>query len=315
MLLEIAQGDAYGRPFEFNTPEFIKANNDVLEFKLRDNEIDKPELRGKYTDDAAMSLGIAEALLEDLPISQEDYAQWFVRVDERDKRDGYSKRVKNALVEAASSFVGELGSQRSEAIARIFLAKVNPKGAPGNGAVMRALPIGLLSDPNEVVRQSILHASATHGSMASMEATTFTALTAHWYYHLYDKDIDVNESKQAYFTWITKILGFGAIDNIMNRSWDGASEIPCEARATAAAALAIVWEYPKMSEILKASIDFGGDVDSVAAVALGLASLKGSENDLPKTLYDGLEDGLYGRTYLEDMDRMLFKKFPKNVTV
>ena len=311
MLIEIAIADSAARSFEFNTREFInKYGNDLTKYHHRDNEIITGI--GTFTDDTQMTCACAEALLQDvLPLSQEDYAQWFVRVYERDPRGGYSRRVKGAL-EVSAKFTGELEWDVQYKKSRIFLDRVNPKGAPGNGAVMRAIPVGLISDPNEVVRQSILHASATHGTMASMEATSLIALTAHWYYHIYDKGSDINESKHAYFTWITKILGYGALDNIMNRSWNGSSEIPCEARATAAAAMALVWEFPKMSEMLKASIEFGGDVDSVAAVALGLASLRGTENDLPQKLYDDLENGTYGRTYLETIDEMLFKKFPKN---
>jgi len=58
-------------------------------------------------------------------------------------------------------------------------------------------------------------------------------------------------------------------------------------------------------------VQFGGDVDSVAAIALGLASLSEEyERDIPEELVDGLEDGLYGRRFLQGLDEALAARYP-----
>jgi hypothetical protein len=53
---------------------------------------------------------------------------------------------------------------------------------------------------------------------------------------------------------------------------------------------------------------FTGDVDTVAAIALGAASCSSEyEQDLPTNLINNLEQGQYGREYLIDLDRKLME--------
>ena len=61
-----------------------------------------------------------------------------------------------------------------------------------------------------------------------------------------------------------------------------------------------------MSDILKKCIDFTGDVDTVAAIALGAASCsKDIVQDLPDGLVLNLENGTYGRDFLVGLDKKL----------
>lgn len=62
----------------------------------------------------------------------------------------------------------------------------------------------------------------------------------------------------------------------------------------------------RMSTLLKACIGFGGDVDTVAAIALGAASSCDEiQQDLPSHLHDTLENGTFGREYLTKLDEKL----------
>jgi ADP-ribosyl-[dinitrogen reductase] hydrolase len=62
----------------------------------------------------------------------------------------------------------------------------------------------------------------------------------------------------------------------------------------------------RLSEILRESVAFGGDVDTVAAIALAAASCSSEiEADLPEVLISGLENEAYGRDYLIELDRQL----------
>jgi hypothetical protein len=64
-----------------------------------------------------------------------------------------------------------------------------------------------------------------------------------------------------------------------------------------------------MTEILRACVAVTGDVDTVAAIALGAAAACGEvKQDLPESLMQGLENGAYGRDFLADLDARLMAK-------
>lgn len=72
------------------------------------------------------------------------------------------------------------------------------------------------------------------------------------------------------------------------------------------AAITAVQEGVTLAEILKRSIAFTGDVDTVATIALGAAALSAEiEKDLPAILFEGLEDGEFGRNHILELDRKL----------
>lgn len=55
---------------------------------------------------------------------------------------------------------------------------------------------------------------------------------------------------------------------------------------------------------------YGGDVDTVAAIAMGPASCSREIiRDLSQELIEGLEDGKYGRRYIQELDGKLMAKF------
>jgi ADP-ribosylglycohydrolase len=62
--------------------------------------------------------------------------------------------------------------------------------------------------------------------------------------------------------------------------------------------------------MLQECIAFTGDVDTVAAVAMGSASMSRQiVHDLPSLLVAQLEDGAYGRKYIDELDEKLLVKF------
>jgi hypothetical protein len=80
---------------------------------------------------------------------------------------------------------------------------------------------------------------------------------------------------------------------------------------TIAAAVTAIQMKGSMSDILKMAVGFGGDTDTVATIALAAASWsKEVAQDLPRALYDGLEDEAYGLHYLERLDLALRRGFP-----
>ncbi|MEB3278367.1 MAG: hypothetical protein VKK42_05525 [Lyngbya sp.] len=75
-----------------------------------------------------------------------------------------------------------------------------------------------------------------------------------------------------------------------------------------AAVTAIVRNH-SLSKILQDCVAFTGDVDTVAAIALGAASCSQEvTQDLPSHLFEGLENGKYGRDYIRELDQKLFNR-------
>jgi ADP-ribosyl-[dinitrogen reductase] hydrolase len=93
------------------------------------------------------------------------------------------------------------------------------------------------------------------------------------------------------------------------RDWQ--AEVECDAIQTVHAVSTALLRNRSMSALLPDCVNFGGDVDSVAAIAMGLASLSREYvADIPHVLVDGLENGAYGRSYLRRLDEALAERFP-----
>ncbi len=311
MLLELAISDAYGRPFEFNTPEFIKENNDLSSYKHRiDEEITGV---GIYTDDTQMSIAISELMLSKLPGTQIRFATHFVSSYKRDERKGYSKRM-------TAAFNGTPAHLPFE-----FILKGNQAGSKTNGCVMRAVPLGLLPDPKEIIYKSIVQTSVTHGSLDAVNSATFVSLTAHFFYYLYDMNSDLETNEYNYSNWMKSMIGEAIFNDIYYHSYLIPEWPPllCDAKSTAAVSCKLAWgvfggidwevyEKNTASSILKKAVSIGGDVDSSAAISMGLYSLRpDAVMDLPQALYDNLENGKYGRDYLISLDKQLFEMYPR----
>jgi len=67
-----------------------------------------------------------------------------------------------------------------------------------------------------------------------------------------------------------------------------------------------------MRDVLKTCIQFSGDVDTVAAIALAAGSCSPEiAQDLPFHLVDTVENGQYGRDYIRQLDTQLMAFFSR----
>ena len=72
------------------------------------------------------------------------------------------------------------------------------------------------------------------------------------------------------------------------------------------AALTAFQRNDTLSGLLRDCVDFCGDVDTVAAIAMAAGACSAEyENDLPEHLYKNLENGAFGAEYLEKIDDKL----------
>lgn len=333
-LTAMAIGDSYGRSFEFSSKEKIPTELDLTVYPPGMGKYAEGYKGGigRYTDDTQMAIAIAEHMLADRPLTHNEYAEALMQAYERDKRNGYSKRIQNLLENShnVDAFQHNIGIQR-------------PKDS--NGSVIRCLPLGLYPDVNMVKHACIVQTSLTHPTMDCIIASQIMALTVHYAYY---------GSKKTYQNWMTDHIPY-AMFNYVYDNYTLGRQIECDAVLTASYCLNVAyrqskfkklvptppkpaaeptrvynghgsvmgngWQYTPpvplpdatMSQILKhAIVEAGGDTDSTAAIGLGLAALRGAVNDLDINLYNSLENGRYGRDYLMELDRRLMEKFPKN---
>ena len=112
MLLELAIGDAYGAGFEYVNTGLVRHFNDLSGYIHHPRH--KAIKPGMYTDDAQMSIAIAEMVITDLSQTEawteENLAKRFVRAFKRDPRTGYASGFYGFLlkIEDGTQFLAEI---------------------------------------------------------------------------------------------------------------------------------------------------------------------------------------------------------------
>jgi ADP-ribosylglycohydrolase len=277
VLVECAVGDAYGAGFEFHDAALPR--NDLSAYLQHPKHAGiRP---GMYTDDTAMSLAVAEALLSGEPWTPRLLAEYFVWCFRRDPREGYAKRFYEFLTQTH--------------IADEFLANIRPD-SERSGAAMRVGPVGLLPTEALVREYATVQAEVTHRTRAGVDSAVAAALMVFHLRHgeppasvgrLLDAAVPGYDWATPY-TQCVSVLGVECVR----------------------AAVTAVTQRDSLAAILRHVVGLGGDVDTAAAIALSAASVSPSiQRDLPAHLYEGLENGPYGRDYLKEMDRRLDERF------
>jgi len=283
MLLELCVGDAAGAGFEYCPPEFVSKNNNLCYVKHpRHTEI----AEGSYTDDGQMSIGVAELMLSDVDWTPLNIANKFVEVFKRDERTGYSRLFYQLLKEV------QTGEE--------LLSKIKPVSEK-SGASMRAPVIGFEPNWADVTEKTRIQAQVTHNTYNGIKAAQATALMAHYFIYKKGKKED-----------LPRFLSNHVPAGESPCKWEEAYEGPVGALGwmSVRAAITAIMKNDSLSSILKASIAYTGDVDTVAAIALGCAShCDEIKQDLPQSLIDGLENKAYGRDYIIDLDKRLCEKY------
>lgn len=266
-------GDAYGAGFEFASVEKVEALNDLTQYCEHELGI----APGCYTDDTQMSVAIAELLVEKSPWTNEVIANKFVECFKRDERLGYSKGFYQFLksVENGVEFLARIKSESTR-----------------NGAAMRSAPLGYVKTLDELIDKAEIQATITHDSEIGRKSSQAVALASH--YFIYELG-----SKENLTEFVSQYTGFQWNDN-----W--CSQVACCGEETVNALLTTLKKSGSLREILINSVSFCGDVDTVAAIGLGVGSYCNEySSDLPPFLYNQLENGNYGKAYLEKMDKLL----------
>jgi ADP-ribosylglycohydrolase len=171
-----AIGDALGSAFEFIDAATIhRALGEPFVWDYRPAErgsLLHPREPGRPTDDTAMALSVAATVACGEPLTAELFARRFLTDLERGK-GRFSKLF----------WDGGPGGASTRALSRLRAgaepATCGHAEDGGNGAAMRAHPIGFLSDRDAVLRVAALQACVTHGHPAAIAAAQAVAVLVH----------------------------------------------------------------------------------------------------------------------------------------
>lgn len=285
MLVFNAIGDAYGAAFEFVEEKDWPHENDAADYYQH------PVISlggGKYTDDTQMSLAVLELLLGTSDrglknLTKGDFIVEFYNAYKRDPRAGYSSGLTKLFEE--SKTVGEFSERLGGNSTR-------------SGAVMRSAVVGMLPDVEDVMRISAIQCSATHDHPISIQQSQIVSLATHYLIHN-------GRRRENVYSYISDKLNIGYPIDRNKWEWASMEAVDCTRNAF------IAWEKARnASDVLKRSVEKGGDTDTVATIAMGLAwADKSIANDLPMELINNLESGVYGFPHLQSVSALAYKRF------
>ena len=278
MLLEGAIGDAYGAGFEFASFDVIRSKNNLSQYIPHPIF---PEVYKKYTDDTQMALAISELIISNKEWTKLNIAEKFVEVFKRDPRRGYAKKFYKLLSEVNS------GTD--------LIKQIKPESTR-NGAAMRAYPLGILDNINEIKEKAKIQATITHNTKEGITSSQAIALMSHYTIH-----------NLGNLKYLPEFL-FEHQNIKWSNSWNG--EVEIDAKQTIEAVLTILTKNKNsMKNMLIDSVNFGGDVDTVASLVLAIASSASEvKNDLPQWLYKNIENDKYGLDYIKQIDLSLYSQ-------
>jgi ADP-ribosyl-[dinitrogen reductase] hydrolase len=272
MLLDLAIGDAYGAGFEY-APEMAQYNDLSGYVRHPRHRI----IPGAYTDDTQMSLAVAELIVSGAEWTPLKLASAFVTAFKRDPREGYAGGFYDFLrhVRDGEQFLAEIRSESDK-----------------SGAAMRAAPIGIYPTIAEVAERSRVQAAITHNTPDGINAAIAAALMSHYCLYRVGPKAELGAFLE------THVPGDWSVP------WTG--KVKSKGWMSVRAAITALGASDCMSDLLRRCVDFTGDVDTVAAIALAAGSCCAEiEQNLPAHLVYGLEDSAFGRTYIEDLDARL----------
>lgn len=290
MLLRIAQADAYAMACEFVDDHDHIA--ECLKFERYMRHPTHPDfVQGMYTDDTQMSIAVAETLIKHgTNAGHAEFSDAFFGCFKRDPRAGYSKKFQTILNSATSPD---------------HMRQMLSTTSTNNGAAMRSVPLGIIDDPKKLIDVCSTQAATTHATWGGINSSISIALMSH--FALYDR-----RDFSSMHRWC---CGWSQAHNYFREPWRGrVCEDSIDGRGlgmgmnTAWAVQTLLTTETSLMAILRRCIEWGGDTDSVAAIAWGIASSRYSNEIIPSFFDDDLENmhkSPYDKTFLNDLGERL----------
>lgn len=269
----VAVGDAFGQ-------RFFGSESDHLHRVTRRL---LPPSPWTYTDDTAMTASVVEVLGRFGFIERRALAQSFAGRYSADPRRGYGA--------TAQAILGEISEGRSwiDAAGRVF----GGAGSMGNGAAMRAAPIGAYfsGSADEVIRQAAYSAEVTHAHREGKAGAIAVALAAAWAERERGSGKDGVEMLEAVSALVP--------DGSTRRGIDAAARLPLSlppelaarqlgngSRITAPDTVPIcLWLVARhlhdFREAMWATVSIAGDLDTNCAIVGGIVAVASGIEGIP----------------------------------
>jgi ADP-ribosylglycohydrolase len=308
MLLRIAQGDAFAA-----AAEFIGDKEHLYKFDKYYQHPGHENLKpGSYTDDTQMSIANAEVLLKVMRDNDDvvtgpldlSFSRAWIRAFKRDERDGYARGFQKFLesIKLTKETIHE-----DLAIAKAgdeFKSRIKPT-SDRNGAAMRAVPLGVIPNISNLLAVSDIQAKLTHNTFGGVLSSRVVALASH--YALY-----TDEPLRYVDRFVEEHFGRNMSISDDEAAWlfeDWMGAVPCHGIKTARAVLSLLRNYDNLMDMMRQTILWGGDTDSVGAIAWGIASTRYNDK-LPEFFEKDLEvGGEYGVDFLLDLGEKLMRSY------
>ncbi|MFT3682490.1 MAG: ADP-ribosylglycohydrolase family protein [Ferruginibacter sp.] len=324
--LGIAIGDAFGAGLEFQDRHWIRANIDFTKFINRRSDINTPKKAAflidykewDYTDDTEMSIAVTKAMMSNEDFSEELLVKYFLQeYNQGFDTKGYKRNGHGAI---KAFFNGE------KTIEEIRKFQQDRK-YPGNAPPMRAIPIGFAT-ADKIHLWATINANATHPHPKAIASSILIARAAEGLLlkKINQEDIipycmSFIEEKET-LSLLSRADCLPVYDALtaedffilcgeqpMNETGflTGVYGLPSNAMFTAVTALYILKHSYSAFDALRYSVYTGGDVDSLAAICVGITAGKYGINSIPAFMITSVE----GRAYLDEIADQ-FDKFLKN---
>lgn len=276
-LVGTAVGDALGAPME--------GRNEVPAGYLSSLDSTPPNLA--YTDDTAMTIGVANSLLECSGFDGAHMAATLSRDYEREPWRGYGAGPPRVFDNLGR------GVPWDEAAASLF----DGEGSYGNGAAMRVAPVALYAYPNQRRAAKIAHKTAlithTHPEGIDGAVAQAVAITALLQATSSDDPAELTRIVLAHVNSSVFRSKLMFIDrHIGERDPRGIADVlgtGIAAHTSVPTALAcFLANTASFGDSVKAAISLGGDTDTIAAMTGALAGARNGLSAIPEN-WQGVE--------------------------
>jgi poly(ADP-ribose) glycohydrolase ARH3 len=253
----------------------------------------------RYTDDTAMSIGIAESSVKTGCLDEQDLGETFRANFKREPWRGYASGPPTVF-----SMVEELGIAYAEAAQRLF----GESGSFGNGSAMRVVPVGLVfKDSPDLYEMARVSAVVTHVHPLGIDGAAVQSKAV---------ALAVQHDPEDAFpsdAFVQDLLGLARTPQMRDKIREVGDLISSRADPSVAAqrlgrtvavheslpfALYSFLRHPKSFEdCLSCAILNGGDRDTLGAMACAISGAYLGIKAIPKSWIEKLEN----RSYIEQL--------------
>lgn len=291
-LLGQAIGDSLGAPYEGLLDDIIYRMGPA-EAIVRGPHTDVL----RYTDDTQMAIGVGEALIERGEVDEDSLCAAFASNYDPARCYGPgARRILEAIRDGEDW--------------RTLAQSVFPGGSLGNGAAMRAAPIGLLfcDDLDRVAEQAERSALPTHTHPIGIDGARLLAVAVALALRggRFDRNAFYRElsryAKTEEFQWQLSVAR-----KLKRTESVGGFGNSLEAHRSVITSIAIFAASPDdYPSVVSRAIGQGNDTDTLAAMAGAISGARLGIEGLPTHLIEKLEDERKGRRYLEGLAGNLY---------